>query len=311
MAAATKERRRRQPRLTAATLQSLTVSGLGDELAIGDCAQLAARGDWSDGRSEDVSSRVRWSSRSVACLITPAGAVTANEVGDCTVDASLDSRSATALTRVTPRRTFVVSGVVREKYELREPPIPNATVTVASGSQAGRTVTTDGLGRFTFDGVPLDRITLRAEARDFETTTVDASPDTPSVDVFLPPEMVTLRWDNRTGGIALPDSRRFRDPHPVVAPGLCHVIGVFDSIRVRRRRAGSRTLQVRATTGDHSRMAVVSMCCVSDRHARGNPAFPTGGQLHVLHVSPPSAGGPGTHQRRRTSASEITAHEHG
>jgi hypothetical protein len=198
--------------VTGATLQSLTISGLPSEFSVGDRTQMSARGGWSDGRSEDVTGRVRWTSRSVACLVTSSGAVTANEPGDCSIDASFESRSTTGSVRVTPARSFVISGVVREKFELREPPIPNATITIASGQQNGRATTSDSAGRYVFDNVPREPVTLRIEAPDLETLTIQASPDSPHVDAFLPPQMVTLTWDSRTGGIAPPGAERFTVP---------------------------------------------------------------------------------------------------
>ena len=49
---------------TAATLQSVSISGLPSELGVGERAQVTARAAWSDGRSEDITTRVRWTSRS-------------------------------------------------------------------------------------------------------------------------------------------------------------------------------------------------------------------------------------------------------
>lgn len=198
--------------VTGATLQCLTISGLPSEFSVGDRTQMSARAGWSDGRSEDVTTRVRWTSRSVACLVTSSGAVTANELGDCSIDGSFESRSTTGTVRVTPARNFVISGVVREKYELREPRIPGATITITSGGQAGRSTNTDHLGRYTLDGVPRGAVTLRIEASAFAAVTLEASPDSSAVDTFLAPEMMTLSWNNSTGGVAAPDAGSFTVP---------------------------------------------------------------------------------------------------
>ena len=197
---------------TAATLQSVTISGLPSELGVGERAQVTARAAWSDGRSEDITTRVRWTSRSLVCLITAGGAITANEIGECSIEASFEARSATAVVPVRPARTFSISGVVREKYELREPPIPNATITIASGQQNGRMTMGDNAGRYVFENVPREPVTLRIEAPDFETVTIQASPDSPAADAFLAPQMITLTWDSRTGGIAPPGAERFSVP---------------------------------------------------------------------------------------------------
>ena len=83
--------------------------------------------------------------------------ISATERGPCSVTAAVDTMSGRAATTVTPARTFTISGVVREKYQLREPPLAGAAVTAASGAQAGRTATADSLGRYVFEGVPRER----------------------------------------------------------------------------------------------------------------------------------------------------------
>ena len=139
---------------TGATLQSVTIAGLPAELAVGDRAQLTARATWSDARTEDVTARARWTSASGTCLITPAAMISATEPGACAITAAVDAVSGRAAATVTPARSFTISGVVREKYQLREPPLAGAAVTLASGAQAGRTATADSLGRYVFEGVP-------------------------------------------------------------------------------------------------------------------------------------------------------------
>lgn len=181
----------------AATIRALAVTGLPADFSVGETAQLRAQATWSDGRTEDVTSRARWHSRTLACIVTPAAVVTALETGSCSVGATFDAASATADVTIGASRTFTISGVVREQYGFREPPIPGATVTIAAGSQSGRTVTTDESGRYTLAGVPRERVVLRVEATDFESRSKDVTPDAPLLDIFLPPLTSTLFWDSR------------------------------------------------------------------------------------------------------------------
>jgi hypothetical protein len=144
------------------------------------------------------------------CVVTTAGAVTALDVGGCGVSAAYGGASADANVIVAPPRIYTISGVVREKYAVREPAIPLATVTLTTGPQAGRRVTADALGRYVFEGVPIGAVGVRAEAAGFEPATEEATLARPTFDFFLFPPSESIRWNSRTD---LPGVTTFRVTH--------------------------------------------------------------------------------------------------
>jgi hypothetical protein len=176
----------------------MTILGLPADFAQGDTAQLTAKGTWSDGHTEDVTARVRWSSRTPTCVVTPAGLASALQTGSCAIDAALDTVSTEATTTIGPSRTFTIAAVVRERDETHQPPIPGAVLTLTSGAQAGRTVTADALGRFTFASVPSERVTVQVTADGFDGAIFTASPDQPTADVMLAAAQVTYSWSSQT-----------------------------------------------------------------------------------------------------------------
>ena len=79
-----------------ATIRTLSIGGLPAEFAVGESAQLRATATWTDNRNEDVTARTRWSSKTLSCVVTPEGRVSALESGQCAIDASLDAVTAVA-----------------------------------------------------------------------------------------------------------------------------------------------------------------------------------------------------------------------
>lgn len=186
------------PAAVARSVQTVTISGLPSELTVGTVVPLRALATYTDRLSEDVTSAARWSSRSLTCVVTTAGVVTALEVGSCSVSAAYGGASGDANVSVAPSRTFTISGVVREKYVVREPAIALATVTLTTGAQAGRRVTADALGRYVFEGVPIEPVRVRADATGFEPATEEASAERPTFDFFLVPPTESIRWNSTT-----------------------------------------------------------------------------------------------------------------
>jgi hypothetical protein len=184
----------RPPTMPGRVLQTLTISGLSDDLSLGESRQLRAEAVFSNGDRDDVTSAARWSSRTLTCAVTASGLVTAVEIGECAIDVAYAGATGTVLVGVRPSKTYVITGVVREKWGFREPPIPGASVALVSGGQAGRTTTTDGAGRYVFTGVPAEAVRARAEAAGYEPTEVNLSPDHPEADLLVSPPFDTLSW---------------------------------------------------------------------------------------------------------------------
>jgi hypothetical protein len=182
------------PATPAATVQSLSISGLHESVSVGDAVRLQAAASYSDGRREDVTGVARWSSTNLVCIVTSAGVLTAREIGECAVDAAYSGASATATARISPATTFSISGTVTDRWLPREPGIASAKVTLTTGPQAGRTETTDAAGRYLFSRVPVGPVGIRAEARGFDSNSAGATPELATVNFSLVPLVATISW---------------------------------------------------------------------------------------------------------------------
>lgn len=182
----------------AATIQRLSVSGLREALAVGDAVQLHAFAEYSNGERQDVTGTARWSSKTLNCLVTASGALSAREAGPCLVAAAYSGASGTAETQVQPARVFTLEGTVRDAWEVNEPVLPHATVTLTTGLQAGRSVTTDANGWFEITGVPNGPVSVRADAHGLEPQTTEASPERRSIAFALTAPVETVSWKRTT-----------------------------------------------------------------------------------------------------------------
>ena len=72
-------------------------------------------------------------SKTLSCVVTPDGRVSALETGNCAIDASLETATALATVTIGAARFVTLTGVVRERFESGEPPIPGAVIAVKSG----------------------------------------------------------------------------------------------------------------------------------------------------------------------------------
>jgi hypothetical protein len=226
-----------------ATAQSIAVSGLPAGFSVGDTAQLAARLSWSDGRTEDVTGRARWTSSTLSCLVSASGLATAIEPGTCSITAAVAPVSAIATAAVGPASVFAVSGVVREQYAFREPPLPDGKVTIVSGPQTGRVVSVDAAGRFSMTGVPVPGVTFRVESPGFVTRTVAVTVDTGALDVFLAPETATITWTYRTTDPQrTPFEVRHRGPFALTVFSEGYECGTYEHFGASILRIDTRTV---------------------------------------------------------------------
>jgi hypothetical protein len=90
-----------------------------------------------------------------------------------------------------------ITGVVRERHAPDFVAVRAATVTVSSGSQVGRTATTDSSGRYVLERMNPERVLLTVVADGFEQATAAATPQHQTPDILLTPQTVTLEWDGR------------------------------------------------------------------------------------------------------------------
>lgn len=85
----------------APVLSSIAVNPKKSLLLIGESAQLAATGTWSDGSTTDVSQSATWSSSANAVSVGPSGSVWGKAAGKATIMAAVGSLSGTARVAVT------------------------------------------------------------------------------------------------------------------------------------------------------------------------------------------------------------------
>jgi hypothetical protein len=132
-------------------------------IAPGASAQLTARAIKSDGASDDVTSRVLWSSSDSAVLeVSPAGLATVVARGEVIVTARLDSRTGSARILAIPPGTFKLTGQITEAGF----PIDRAEVQVVSGTGQGLTAITAPDGSYALYGVA-GHVRLRASKADY------------------------------------------------------------------------------------------------------------------------------------------------
>jgi len=182
-----------------ATISSVSITGLPSTFSVGDSVRLQVRATWTDGRSEDVTARARLTSKSLACVVTPEGLVSALEPGECFVTATVESSTGVANVVVAAAPFVTLTGVVRERFESGEPPIPGAIVTVKSGPEAGRRIIADDRGRYVLERMPKASVTVEFGGTGFESLPIVLNPDSPSRDVMLMPEDLLIEWSDRPG----------------------------------------------------------------------------------------------------------------
>src|SRR5450432_2024031 len=87
----------------AATLQSVTVTPAGPQVAAGSTAQLAATGNYSDGSHQTLTGQVTWTSSSTAvATVTASGLATGVATGTATITAMMQGISGSTQLTVTP-----------------------------------------------------------------------------------------------------------------------------------------------------------------------------------------------------------------
>lgn len=181
------------------TLRSLSITGMPSSFWAEERVQLGAQAVYSDGRTDSATERVRWVTRTLACIVDSAGMLTATSEGDCTVEASLEGVTATASVRVGAARFFTVSGRVREEFGIGQPAMTGAPVVVVSGAKAGQRVETNTAGMFTVANLPREPVQLRIEPEGYAPISMTAAPGSPPLDVLVSPQLVV---DERSFPIA-------------------------------------------------------------------------------------------------------------
>jgi len=125
----------------------------------GTSTQLGVNAVKTDGTAEDVTARAQWSSTDPRVVAVDAsGIARATTVGDVTISARYQNRSAGTSLIVVPAGTYRVKGRISDAGL----GLPGVTVTVVRGVGEGLATTTDGNGAYALYGVR-DHIVLQAK----------------------------------------------------------------------------------------------------------------------------------------------------
>jgi hypothetical protein len=183
-------------------LDSIEFSGVPSRGTVGDRFPLKVIATYVHGTTEEVTSRVTWTSSNAATAAVEGGELMLKGVGESEIRASLDAESASFSVSVEarPPGRFTLSGVVADSATKRGVPI--ATVEVVGGSEAGRSTLTDEGGFYSLAALLEGTFTLRVTRTGYETTesATTLAADT-RVDLVIkplpPPPFTGGSWDIR------------------------------------------------------------------------------------------------------------------
>ena len=163
-------------------LDSLELSGVPTAGTVGDRFPLKVIATNLHGATEDVTSRVIWSSTSEAtAAVSREGELVLVGAGKCEIRASIEGVSTGTPVSVDPRPPdrSTLSGSVTDSVSRRG--ITNATVQVLDGPNAGRSASTDESGFYSLPALIQGSFTVRVTRSGYETAeaTTTLAGDTP------------------------------------------------------------------------------------------------------------------------------------
>lgn len=149
------------PAQVALPLDSLELSGIPSAGTVGDRFPLKVIATNLHGGTEDVTSRVTWSSSSEVTAAVRGGELMLVGAGETEIRASLEHVSASARVSVEqrPPDTSTLSGLVTDSVSGRG--VASATVQVLDGPNAGRSASTDESGFYSLPSLIQGSFTVR------------------------------------------------------------------------------------------------------------------------------------------------------
>jgi hypothetical protein len=150
-------------------LDSLELSGVPVAGTVGDRFPLKVIATNVHGETEDVTSRVTWSSsREATAAVSREGELMLVGTGETEIRASLEQVFASAPVSVAPRPPdrSTLSGFVTDSVSRRG--VPSATVQVLDGPNGGRTASTDESGFYSLPALIQGNFTVRATRGGYE-----------------------------------------------------------------------------------------------------------------------------------------------
>lgn len=140
-------------------LTAISIAPSSSSVALGNQTQFTATGTFRDGRVQDVSSSVTWSSSSMTvAIVSDSGLATGEKVGTTTITATSGSASASASIKVTtPTGSVPATYFGMQKAGFSDPwytvPVAASRLFAYEGTLWGRTETADGV----YDWTVLDK----------------------------------------------------------------------------------------------------------------------------------------------------------
>ena len=200
-------------------LESLEIAGIPPSGTVGDSFPLKATATYVHGQTEDVTSKVTWTSSNEATAEVRGAELMLVGAGACEIRASLEQVSASTPVSVEPRPPgrSTLSGSISDNVSKRA--LASATVRVVDGPDAGRETLTDENGFYSLAALLQGTFTIRVTRSSYEVaeTLVTLSADL-HLDVGLrplpPPPFTGGTYNVRVSvapnrcGIDLPSSGR-------------------------------------------------------------------------------------------------------
>ena len=200
-------------------LDSLEFSAVPTAGTVGDSFPLKVIATNLHGETQDVTSRVTWSSSSEATAAVSSGELRLIGAGETEIRASLEQVSASFRVSVAPRPpdTSTLSGHVLDSVSGKG--VPSAIVQVVNGANAGQNVLTDDSGFYSLPSIVRGSVTIRVTRSGYESAEASTvlSADTRldvSIKPLPPPPFTGATFDIRVAvasnkcGIDLPSTGR-------------------------------------------------------------------------------------------------------
>ncbi len=157
---------------TSATLplEALEISGVPPSGTVGDSFPVKAIATYVHGQTEDVTSKVTWSSSNEATAAVLGSELTLVGAGSCEIRAALEQVSAAAPVSVDarPPGRSTLSGIISDSVTRRS--LASATVRILDGPDAGREAVSDESGFYSLAALVQGNLTVRVTRPGYETS---------------------------------------------------------------------------------------------------------------------------------------------
>ena len=159
------------PTPSATGTSSVSVNCLTTTLTTaGQQTQCSAVALLSNGTSQDQTLASQWSSSNASVAsVSATGAVTAVSSGSVTIAATFQGLQGARAVAVTLPDSFTLTGTLTDGTS--HGILPNITVQIISGTNAGKSAVTDSSGNYTMSGLSAGTFTLSVSAASYQTTT--------------------------------------------------------------------------------------------------------------------------------------------